>query len=264
MNLDKTIDHLMEMAPGLMRESSQIALRHYADMGRVIEKQDKSPLTAADLEIDAFLHARLSEAFPGIAIVTEEQAETHDQSLGGAPFFLVDPIDGTKEFINRRDEFTVNIALVASGRPVAGMVAAPALDRCYLGAAGRGASLLVLSTGMEGPIAVRAPDNAALAIVASRSHMTEETSAFVAKVNAAELKNAGSSLKFCLLASGEADLYPRFGPTMEWDTAAGHAVLEAAGGMVLDMEGASLAYGKPGFRNPWFIATTPGVDIPKM
>ena len=255
---------LLDLAPACMAEAAAIAMHHYDGVGdetKVMVKADDSPLTLADLEVDALIGRFLLEHFPDIPVVTEERAASHEQNLFGGTFFLVDPIDGTREFINKRDEFTVNIALVEEGRPVAGIVCAPALGTCYSGVVGEGA--WEGSIGAEGgtPIAVAVPDNSALRVVASRSHLTDETKAFIGANPVAECKNAGSSLKFCLLAKGEADLYPRFGPTMEWDTAAGHAVLLASGGFVSAMDGKPMAYGKEDYRNGWFIAGAEGVEF---
>ena len=236
------------------------AMVHYGNLTEVMTKTDQSPLTAADLAVDRLVVAGLEQAFPDIPIITEERSHNHALDLTDRMFFLVDPIDGTKEFIHKRDEFTVNIALLDKGEPIAGVVCAPALHRVFWGAKSLGA--YESRDTMEADhrsIGVRPCNNAEIAVVASRSHLTEETSAFIEANAVGELKNAGSSLKFCLLASGEADLYPRFGPTMEWDTAAGHAVLCAAGGRVETLDGVALRYGKPDYRNPWFIAKTPSV-----
>lgn len=254
---------LIGSAQELAQQSAKIAMRHYDKIAmappnqtRVWQKEDNSPLTRADLEIDQLLYRRLAEIFSEtpIEIVTEERAETHKVGLASGYFILVDPIDGTKEFINCRDEFTVNVALIKDGVAIAGWVSAPALSKLYIGSKTKGAFEIDLQTGRQKPISVRQPDNERLDIVASRSHLSEQTSAFIAVNRAGEIVNAGSSLKFCLLATGKADLYPRFSPTMEWDTAAGQAVLEAAGGIVETAKGEPLAYGKPGFRNPDFIA----------
>lgn len=255
--------NLLEHADEWMAEASAIAMSHYtsfdAESG-VMTKSDDSPLTKADLEVDAFIGSALAREFPDVPVVTEERAASHDLDVTGKSFFLVDPIDGTKEFINKRDEFTVNIALVHNGVPVAGIVAAPALGAVYAGLVGEEAWLRTAGNPQGRRIVVSEPDNEALMVVASRSHLSDETKAFIAANKVADTRNAGSSLKFCLLARGEADLYPRFGPTMEWDTAAGHAVLLAAGGFVNTMDGKPLVYGKPDFRNPWFMAGSKGVE----
>ncbi|MEM1161603.1 MAG: 3'(2'),5'-bisphosphate nucleotidase CysQ [Pseudomonadota bacterium] len=235
-------------------------------------KADDSPVTAADLAADKVISEGLAHAYPDIPAVTEEAAESHD--LTPPPqYFLVDPLDGTKEFVQRRGDFTVNIALIEDGIPTAGVVYAPAKGRLFIthterpGAASDTAQeqrvedhRLVPGTGDV--LAVTTPDNGALKIVASKSHRDQATDDYIAGFRVAEFKSAGSSLKFCLLAAGEADFYPRLGRTMEWDTAAGHAVLRAAGGIVLDKETkAPLGYGKPGWENPHFLAMAPGVEI---
>src|SRR5690606_8097654 len=168
-------------------------------------------------------------------------------------FWLVDPLDGTREFIGRNGEFTVNIALVEAGRAVLGVVLAPAIDRLFAGAAGLGA--FVDEAGARRPIACRPPPAQGLTVVASRSHGDPAAlDAFLPGRKVAEIRSAGSSLKLCLVAAGEADLYPRLGRTMEWDIAAGHAILAAAGGRIEDLHGRPLGYGKPGFENPHFVA----------
>ncbi|MEL6198001.1 MAG: 3'(2'),5'-bisphosphate nucleotidase CysQ [Pseudomonadota bacterium] len=230
-------------------------------------KADDSPVTEADLAADAIISAGLAAEFPEIAVVTEEQVASQE---GEAPdlFFIVDPLDGTKEFVQRRGDFTVNIALVEHGRPLLGVVLAPARRRLFRGAQGHGATqeetdeLLHPLPDGPSPISVRTPDPSALSVVASKSHMNDETRAVIEAFDVAETRNAGSSLKFCLVAAGEADFYPRMGRTMEWDTAAGHAVLAAAGGEVR-VHGSlrALAYGKPGWDNPHFLAYAPGVPI---
>lgn len=236
-----------------------------ADIG-LEHKADDSPLTRADLAADKVLHDGLVAAFPDIAIVTEERAATH----GGARperFFLVDPLDGTKEFIKRGGDFTVNIALIERGAPAAGVVFAPAKGRLFQTLEGGGAVEEMGDFGPEpGPrraLHVSRPDNAALTVVASASHRDAATDEWIARYRVAAFRPAGSSLKFCLVAAGEADLYPRLGRTMEWDTAAGHAVLAAAGGRVVLAADPDqpLTYGKPGDDNPHFIALAPGVEL---
>jgi 3'(2'), 5'-bisphosphate nucleotidase len=235
-----------------------------ADMG-VRAKSDASPVTEADEAADRLISAGLTRDFPDLPLVTEEQAATH--GLDATTFLIVDPLDGTKEFVQRRGDFTVNIALVEDGIPVLGVVYAPAKGRLFITPAEGGA---VEETGAfdpdrEGamrPVRVSTPDNAALRIVASKSHRDQATDDYIRKYEVAEAVSAGSSLKFCLVASGEADFYPRLGPTMEWDTAAGHAVLRAAGGEVVARETQEpLRYGKPGFRNSHFLAFAPGVEL---
>ena len=228
-------------------------------------KADASPVTAADLAADRVIGAGLAAAFPEIPAVTEEAAASHRET-GHRRFFLVDPLDGTKEFVRRQGEFTVNIALVEDGRPVAGVVYAPAKGRLWATRQGDAIEAAVeahaIQPGSERAISVSTPDNAALVVIASKSHRDKATDDYIAGFEVAEFKSAGSSLKFCLLAAGEADFYPRLGRTMEWDTAAGHAVLRAAGGIVLRHDDRTeLRYGKPGWENPFFLAMAPGVEL---
>jgi 3'(2'),5'-bisphosphate nucleotidase len=252
---------VLEAFEALAREAGAAILAHYETECRLEDKADTSPLTAADLAADEIIWAGLHRLLPGIPVVTEERAETHASALeaGGwhDRFILVDPLDGTKEFISRNGQFTVNIALIEDGVPVAGVVFAPALNRLFLGAVGEGAWEADGSDTTA--IAVRAAPARRIA-VASRSHRSPETDAFLAANGIDECVSAGSSLKFCLVAAGEADLYPRFGPTMEWDTAAGQAVLEAAGGRVLNPDGTPFRYGKANSRNGDFIALGDGAQ----
>ncbi|SFR35207.1 3'(2'),5'-bisphosphate nucleotidase CysQ [Litoreibacter janthinus] len=236
-----------------------------ADDFDVRAKSDDSPVTAADEAADALISAGLREAFPDVLLVTEEQAATHSESA--ANFIIVDPLDGTKEFIKRRGDFTVNIAYVENGVPVRGVVYAPAKGRMfYTDADGNSVEESGPfdrdKKGLTKAIRVKTPDNEALVIVASKSHRDQATDDYLAKYKTTDLTGAGSSLKFCLVAAGEADLYPRIGRTMEWDTAAGHAVLNGAGGAVVRFDDHSpLTYGKPIYENPFFIAYAPGVDL---
>lgn len=236
-----------------------------SDDFEVMLKSDESPVTVADEAADAIISEGLRAAFPDAAIVTEEQADTHGEEARS--FFIVDPLDGTKEFIKRRGDFTVNIAWVEKGVPRFGVVYAPARNRLFItDPKGRSheefGALDAATPGEMRPIHVGAPDNAALKVVASKSHLTEETRAYIEKYQVADMVSAGSSLKFCLVATGEADLYPRVGRTMEWDTAAGQAVLHGAGGRVVRFDDHTpLTYGKPGFENPYFIAYAPGVEL---
>ncbi len=228
-------------------------------------KSDDSPVTAADEAADALISAGLRAAFPDVMLVTEEQAESHSET--GDTFLIVDPLDGTKEFIHRRGDFTVNIALVENGVPTRGVVYAPAKGRMfYTQADGQSVeesgALAPDTIGPVSPIRVATPDNGALMVVASKSHRDQATDDYINKYGVKDMKSAGSSLKFCLVATGEADLYPRVGRTMEWDTAAGHAVLQGAGGKVVRFDDHSpLTYGKEGYANPFFIAYAPGVTL---
>jgi len=239
---------------------------HSDDMG-VEAKADQSPVTRADLAADELIREGLVSAFPDLQLVTEEMASSH----GGARetlFILVDPLDGTKEFVKRGGDFTVNIALIENGLPIAGVVYAPAKGRLFQtldegGAVEETGDFAVDIVGPRKPISVARADNAALNVVASASHRDAATDEYISRYSVAAFRSAGSSLKFCLVATGEADFYPRMGRTMEWDTAAGHAVLRAAGGDVVRMDDPQtvLAYGKPGDENPFFIALTPDVEL---
>ena len=228
-------------------------------------KSDASPVTEADEAADALISAGLRAAFPDVVLVTEEQADSH--ALQASTFLIVDPLDGTKEFVQRRGDFTVNIAYVENGVPLRGVVYAPAQRRLFYTLAN---GVSVEETGAMDKthagelheLAVSRPDNAALMVVASKSHRDQATDDYIGKYAVKDMKSAGSSLKFCLVATGEADLYPRLGRTMEWDTAAGDAVLRGAGGHVVRFDDhRPLAYGKPGWDNPFFIAHAPGVRL---
>ena len=232
----------------------------------VRSKSDASPVTEADELADGIIARGLASAFPDIPAVTEEQAESH--ALRAAPvFFLVDPLDGTKEFVQRRGDFTVNIALIENGAPTRGVVYAPAKGRLFFtdaaGASQEETGAFALDEfGPLKPLSVGEPDPSALVVVASKSHRDQATDDYIARYRVGDFRSAGSSLKFCLVAAGEADLYPRLGRTMEWDTAAGQAVLLGAGGEVVRFDDHTpLAYGKKGFENPFFIAHAPGVAL---
>lgn len=228
-------------------------------------KSDSSPVTQADEAADALISAGLRAAFPDVVLITEEQAESH--ALTAQSFLIVDPLDGTKEFVQRRGDFTVNIAYVENGVPVRGVVYAPAQGRLFYTLADGQAveetgALDKAVPGALKPLAVAVPDNGALMVVASKSHRDAATDAYIARYAVRDMTSAGSSLKFCLVATGEADLYPRLGRTMEWDTAAGDAVLRGAGGRVVRFDDHTpLTYGKPGWDNPFFIAHAPGVEL---
>jgi 3'(2'), 5'-bisphosphate nucleotidase len=233
----------------------------------VKSKSDTSPVTIADEAADAIISAGLRAAFPGVVLITEEQADSH--ALSASTFLIVDPLDGTKEFVQRRGDFTVNIAYVENGVPLRGVVYAPAQGRLFYtradGVAVEETGALDKDTvGAQRVIAVSTPENTALMVVASKSHRDAATDDYIAKYSVKDMKSAGSSLKFCLVATGEADIYPRLGRTMEWDTAAGDAVLRGAGGHVVRFDDHTpLAYGKPGWDNPFFIAYAPGVVLKK-
>ena len=237
----------------IVRDAGKCVMDVYATDFEVTDKSDNSPVTQADKKADEVIVARLKALTPDIFIVSEESTEAGQRPADGAPFWLVDPLDGTKEFINRNGEFTVNIALIENGQPVLGVVLAPALGRLFSGIAGVGAWLEDADGACE--IRCRVPPAEGLTVVASRSHGDAAAlDAYLAGRKVADLRNAGSSLKICLVAAGEADVYPRLGRTMEWDIAAGHAVLVAAGGHIEQVDGSPFGYGKPDFANPHFAA----------
>lgn len=230
----------------------------------VRSKDDASPVTEADERADKVISEGIRKVFPDITLVTEEQSASHD--LSADTFIIVDPLDGTKEFINRRGDFTVNIALVENGVPTRGVVFAPARNRMFFtDASGQSVeetgAFEADKIGETKPMQVAQPGET-LTVVASKSHRDQATDDYINKYPVGAFQSAGSSLKFCLVATGEADLYPRLGRTMEWDTAAGHAVLSGAGGDVIRFDDHTpLRYGKADYANPFFIAYAPGVDL---
>jgi 3'(2'), 5'-bisphosphate nucleotidase len=231
-------------------------------------KEDNSPVTAADHAAEAIILRRLGALVAHIPIIAEEEVAAGRVPSIGRTFFLVDPLDGTREFIAGRPDFTVNIALVRDGVPALGVVYAPATGDLFGGdVAGARAFYAAgarerADAGERVPIRVRSAPAAGLTVVASRSHSNPQISAYLSAYDVADTVSIGSSLKFCLVARGAADLYPRLGTTMEWDTAAGHAVLLAAGGTVMAADGSPLLYGKTGFSNPWFVAAGSVVPVP--
>ena len=247
------LEALREALIPIAREAGEAVMAIYATDFAVRGKSDASPVTEADERAEAIIVQRLRALTPHIPIVAEEAVAAGQVPVVGQRFWLVDPLDGTKEFVSRNGEFTVNIALVDGGVPMLGVVLAPAIGRLFAGAAGLGA--LVEQGGTRRVIRCRAVPPEGLTVVSSRSHGdVAALDAYLAGRHVAASVNAGSSLKLCLVAAGEADLYPRFGRTMEWDIAAGHAVLLAAGGRMVTLQGEPLLYGKPGFENPHFVA----------
>ncbi len=243
---------ILDEVIGIARAAGEEVLGVYALGCTVESKDDGSPVTEADRRAQDVICERLADLDARIPIVAEEGAAPDGAAPGPGAFWLVDPLDGTKEFVGRNGEFTVNIALIESGAPVLGVVLAPALGRLF--AAAPGTALVEDDAGRRTISARTTPAEGAI-IVSSRSHGDPDALArFTAGRRIAASITAGSSLKFCLVAAGEADLYPRFGRTMEWDTAAGDAVLRAAGGRVTDLDDQPLRYGKPGFENPHFVA----------
>jgi len=219
---------------------------------QVDAKADSSPVTIADMRAEKVIVDGLRAAVPDIPVIAEEEVAAGRITQPGEAFWLVDPLDGTREFAAGRSEFAVNIGLVRGGRVVLGAVASPATDEIYAGIVGVGA--WKLAGGVKTPISARAAPPAGLTIMASRHYKDDPAlAAFLADYKIASVTNIGSALKFCALAEGKADFYPRLGRTMEWDTAAPQAVLEAAGGCVLTLDGAPMLYGKKGFENPHFL-----------
>jgi len=244
-------------------EAGQLILFHYENGTETRVKDDKSPVTLADEEAEALIVRRLKESFPAIPIIAEEAAARGETVEIGDIFFLVDPLDGTKEFLARNGEFTVNIALIENNEAVCGVVLAPALGRGFAGdVATMSACQFDLPQSGEmdlrraAPIRARKAPGQGMVAMVSRTHRDTKTEEYLAQYKIAEMRDAGSSLKFCLVAAGEADIYPRHGRTMEWDVAAGHAVLRAAGGDVTKLDGSPFRYGKAAenFANPYFVA----------
>lgn len=250
----------MEALIDLASKAGAAIMSHVADL-HVEYKGDGSPVTAADREGEAIILEGLERILPGIPVVSEEEVSAGRYPQCGDSFVLVDALDGTKEMINRSGEFTVNIGLIEKGVPVAGVVFAPALETLWAGSA-TGAEVMTLAPGAP---AARARDrrgirtrgaSAGMVVLASLRHRSPETDAFVARITEGRAQVVGSSIKFCRIAEGVADIYPRLSPTMQWDTAAGDAILRAAGGIVLTAKGGAFTYGPHDgvFRNGYFVA----------
>ncbi len=234
-------------------------------------KADSSPVTEADRAAEAVISAALAKLAPGVPVIAEEAAYEGNVPETGAEFFLVDPLDGTKEFVRGGNDFTVNIGLIRDCVPALGVILLPETGKLFWGVVGSGAWRAVVTDGEiteRRPIGVRAAPDGPIAVVASRSHRTPETDAYIGRYEVDKLVSAGSSMKFCVVASGKADLYPRMGTTMQWDTAAGDAILRAAGGTVVTLDGKPLTYGPgegpgaEGYRNPWFVAAGSVTPLP--
>jgi 3'(2'), 5'-bisphosphate nucleotidase len=233
------------------------AIGHTRRNGGLRVKADGSPVTAADRAAEAVIRDGLTRLIPTLPIISEEAAEREKPAIKSGTYFLVDPLDGTREFIAGRDEYTINIALVTDGAPALGVIAAPALGTIWRGIVGRGADRLEFFAGKAGAsqvIETRARPEDELIVIVSRSHLDPRTRAYLDGLPPAQRLACGSSVKFCRLAEGAADLYPRLGPTHDWDVAAGHAILAAAGGSVIEPDGAALTYGTPKLIIPAFIA----------
>lgn len=243
-------------------DAGAILLAHYAAGVKVREKADASPVTAADEEAERFILKRLATLAPDVPVIAEESVAAGRIPKIGRRFFLVDPLDGTKEFIKRNGEFTVNIAEIIDGKPVRGVVYAPAIHQLYFGEISTGAFRISAPPGgapdftEAAPIKTRPVPRDGLVMTISRTHADKKSEEYMQAFHVKQTVVAGSSLKFCLIAAGEADIYPRFGNTCEWDTAAGHAVLAAAGGTMTTPEGKPFLYGKAAekFLNPFFVA----------
>ncbi len=248
---DKMIEIVIEAGKAIMD------IYHTDDFG-VEMKSDNSPLTKADKASNKVITESLREFYPDIPIISEEEKEIpYENRKNWRRFFLVDPLDGTKEFIKRNGEFTVNIALIEDGYPVFGIVSAPVLDDIYIGTKGEGA--FKITKGVKEEIKVNQNTGEGIIAVQSRSHAGEAEKEFLAKFNVVESISRGSSLKFCMVAEGKAHLYFRGGPTMEWDTAAGQGVVEAAGGMV-ENGGRRFIYNKESLLNPGFLVSSFDVE----
>ncbi|HXW72677.1 MAG TPA: 3'(2'),5'-bisphosphate nucleotidase CysQ [Methylocella sp.] len=261
-------DTIAEILAAIAIEAAVPVMAAYAAGSTVRFKRDGSPVTGADEAAEAIILQRLAMRLPGPPVISEEAQAAKAGNVPKGAFFLVDPIDGTREFLGRNGEFTINLGLIVDGTPRAGVVYAPALERLWL--SGTHASTCTVLPGKHLPghqdrrrIKTRRVPEQGLTALISRSHADPAAEAFLAKFKVNEYQKAGSSLKFCYVAEGKADVYPRFGATMEWDTAAGDAVLRVAGGAVLDETRGPLCYGKPGFKNPSFIAWgDPGAASP--
>ena len=239
----------------IARQAGEAILVVYNQDFAVERKSDDSPLTAADLASHKLIVAALRELTPGVPVLSEEGANTpFDERSAWTCYWLVDPLDGTKEFVSRNGEFTVNIALIIDHVPVLGVVQVPVTGDCYTGVAGHGASVR-RGGGNPRPVHTRRPHAVPMVVVGSRSHANPRLAEHLAPLGDYEMVSMGSSLKFCLVAEGKADFYPRLGPTSEWDTAAAHAVLTAAGGQVLRLDGSPLEYNrKESLLHPEFMA----------
>lgn len=253
MNLEELVEPIAELAI----EAGNAILTVYATDFDVESKSDESPLTQADLASHNVIVAGLKTLTPDIPIISEEDGLPGFDVRGQwNRYWLIDPLDGTKEFVNRNGEFTVNIALIDAGRPIFGVVHVPVQEKTYIGCEGRGSELR--EHGATNAISIASSSNAPVRIVGSRSHRGSSLDAFLEKLGDYDMVAMGSSLKFCTVAEGNADIYPRLGPTSEWDTAAAQAVVEQAGGQVLELDGSPLGYNqKADILNPWFVVIGP-------
>ncbi|MBI5783326.1 MAG: 3'(2'),5'-bisphosphate nucleotidase CysQ [Gammaproteobacteria bacterium] len=257
MNDFNPCDHLNAVC-SIARDAGRVILDVYERGFSVEQKEDRSPLTEADRAAHEIICARLETLTPGIPVLSEESAKVdYERRSGWKRFWLVDPLDGTKEFINRNGEFTVNIALIDGSKPMLGVVYVPVTGLTYFACAGAGAFKQKGECEAQA-IKARRFESGKPIVVASRSHAGPETGAFLKNLGAHDVVSMGSAIKLCLVAEGTADVYPRLGPTMEWDTAAAQCVVEAAGGRVTDLDRRPLAYNKPSLLNPSFLVSGVG------
>ena len=241
----------LEACNAIAREAGALIMTYFSGVFTTQRKEDNSPVTDADIAANTLITKALLALTPAIPIIAEEDEVAGAE--GHARFWLVDPLDGTRSFVRGEPEFTVNIALIENHQPVLGVIYLPPLDRLYYGHIGHGAFRIVEGGSAE-RIEARTHSPEGLVVTRSRSHPSASSKAYMDQFNVREVIASSSSSKFCSIAEGIADLYPRFGRTMEWDTAAGHAILQAAGGRVETVDGKPLRYGKPGYENPAFIA----------
>ena len=251
---------ILDQVAEICRRAGAVIMPHFEADGMAFDNKDdarRSQVTAADTEAEALIVPALGALNPAIPIVAEEEmSEGHKPDISGGEFWLVDPLDGTKEFIKKIPEFTVNIGLIRDGKPVLGVVYAPAVDHLYAGSTILGEAYQQVGDAQRKPLKARPGDANGITICLSRTYgASVALTKFLERFHVEKQVDAGSSIKFCLIARGEADVYPRYGGSMEWDTAAAHAVLNAAGGRVCEIDdGPELRYGKPDFRNPYFVA----------
>ncbi len=249
---------LMDVLTTIIVSAAQAILREASGKRDVHIKADGSPVTAADEAAEAVICDGLKRLVPNLPVISEEQVEHDKPIVGGASVILVDPLDGTRDFIAGRDEYTINIALVTDGTPILGIIAAPALGLIWRGIVGRGAERMEFAddgkTSRPHAIHTRQPPASELIVMVSRSHLEAQTRAYVEALPQARLNPCGSAVKFCRIAEGTADHYPRLAPTCDWDIAAGHAILKAAGGSVIAPNGGPIVYGTQELRIPAFLA----------
>jgi 3'(2'), 5'-bisphosphate nucleotidase len=240
---------LLENVIQIALDASKIVMKHYNNQFIEI-KEDNSPVTQADKETDFFIKQQLQKLTPDVDIVTEESPKNENTTK--EYFWLVDPIDGTKEYIKKTGDFTVNIGLIKNSKPVMGVIVTPINNKVWAGLITKGA--FCIENNKRRNIKVRNFNKNNLIVVASKNHRSPELEEYINYLNPYHEISVGSSLKFCAIAEGHADIYPRLGTTMEWDTAAGHAILIASGGSIMTYDNKEFLYNKKNFKNPWFVA----------